>query len=67
MISDSIMSKSSVDMFNSSQSSLNKLSVVVWGVSVWHAASFPVLEIDELSFLKAILGVDIRISESFTP
>jgi len=61
------MSKSIVDMFSSSQSSVNNSSVVVWGMSVWHAASFPILESDERSFLKAILGVDIRISESFTP
>jgi len=36
-------------------------------MSVWHAASFPILEKDERSFLKETLGVDIRISESFTP
>jgi len=36
-------------------------------MSVWHEASFPILEIDERSCPKAIRGVDIRISESFTP
>jgi len=67
MISDSMMSKSSVDMFNSSQSSANKSSVDVWGISVWHAASFPILRSDERIFRREIVGVYIRISESFTP
>jgi len=34
IISDSIMSKSIVDIFSSLQSSVNKSSVVVWGMSV---------------------------------
>ena len=34
MISDRIMSKSGVVMFNSLQISLNKSSVVVWSLSV---------------------------------
>jgi len=67
MMSDSMMSKSSVDMFSSSQSSANVSPVVVWGISVWPAASFPILKSDERIFLREIVGVDIRMSESFTP